>query len=140
MPTTHQHIWPMDNRLDPLFNQAGNPLINVKLAPSLTLARGTILGELSGASAGTYAAYASGNTNGTQTPKLILAYESTSDASNNVTMGPANDQGLTYPYALAYGGGTFKCEDLTGLDANALSVMQAHLLRGTLSAGIVQFG
>lgn len=139
MPTAALHSWPMDNRLDPLFNQAGNPLINVKLAPSLTLARGTILGELSGASAGTYAAYASGNTNGTATPKLILAYESTSDASNNVTIGPANDQGLTYPYALAYAHGTFKSEDITGLDANAVSVMQARLLGGTISAGIISF-
>jgi hypothetical protein len=129
----------MDNRLDPLFNQAGDPFINVKLAPSLTLARGTILGELSGASAGTYAAYSSAATNGAQTPKLILAYESTSDASNNVTLGPANDLGLTRPYALAYGGGVFKCEDLTGLDANALSVMQGQLIRGTISAGIVRF-
>jgi len=42
-------------------------------------------------------------------------------------------------YALAYGGGTFKCEDLTGLDANAISVMQAQLLRGTVSSGIIRF-
>lgn len=129
----------MDNRLDPLFNQAGNPLINVKLAPSLTLARGTILGELSGSSAGTYAAYASGNTNGSEVPKLILAYETTTDASGNCTIGPANDQGLSYPYALAYGSGTFKTEELTGLDANAVDVMQATLLRGDLEAGIVKF-
>jgi hypothetical protein len=139
MPTTHLHSWPMDNRLDPLFNQAGNPLINVKLAPSLTLARGTILGELSGASAGTYAAYSSAATNGAQTPKLILAYEVTTDASNKVTIGPANDQGLTYDYALAYGSGTFKTEELTGLDANAVDEMNATLLRGDLESGIVKF-
>jgi hypothetical protein len=139
MPTGALHTWPMTDRLDPLFNQAGNPLLNIKLAPSLTLAKGTVLGELSGASAGTYAAYSSAATNGAQTPKLILAYAVASDASNNVTIGQANDQGLTYPYALAYKGGTFKCEDLTGLDANAVTVMQARILRGTVSAGIISF-
>jgi hypothetical protein len=139
MPTTYAHRWPMDNRLDPLFNQAGDPFINIKLAPSLTLARGTLLGELSGASAGTYVAYTSGATNGAQVPKLILAYETTTDSDSNATIGPANDLGLERPHALAYGGGVFVCEELTGLDANALSVMNARLIRGSVSAGIVRF-
>src|SRR5262245_46081762 len=48
MPTTAQHTWSATGRLDPLFNASRARILNVALAANLTLARGTILGELVG--------------------------------------------------------------------------------------------
>lgn len=138
MPTTPVHTFDNQSFLLPLFPGRIGPRINVKLAPSLTLAKGTILGEMSGGSAGTFKAYASGNTDGSQIPRMILGVDATSDASGNVNWG--GEWSATKKHALAVAGGVFKCEDLIGMDANAVTLLNATILEGTLSAGIIDVG
>jgi hypothetical protein len=137
MPTSPQHTFSNTNQVFPFFEAEEAHIMNVKLSPSLTLAKGTILGEVS-ATPGTYAAYASGNTNGTQTPKLILVQSVVTDASSNVTR--AGEHGATVKHAPAYfPKGTFKTADLVGCDANAVNVLGAALVQGDLTTGLIRF-
>ena len=137
MPTSPQHTFSNSETVYPFFRAEEAHILNVALAPSLTLEKGTILGEVS-ATPGTYKAYASGNTDGSQIPKLILRSSVTTDGSGNVTR--AGEHGATYKHAPAYfPKGAWRTQDLTGLDANALSVLQGALTQGTLSTGLVEF-
>lgn len=137
MPTSPQHTFSNTNQVYPFFRAEEAHILNVKLAPSLTLAKGTILGEVS-ATPGTFKAYASGNTDGSQIPKLILTQSSVTDASSNVTR--AGEHGATYKHAPAYfPKGTWRSQDLTGLDANALAILQGSLAQGDLTTGLVDF-
>lgn len=89
---------------------------------------------------GTYAAYNAGNTNGSQTAKLILAYDAATDASGNITLGgqaTGGEWGQTEPSVPAYMGGDFYTSDLVGLDAKAVSDLGAHFAQGTLDNGIL---
>jgi hypothetical protein len=88
---------------------------------------------------GTYKAYTSGASDGSQIPKVILAYAATTDASGNITYG-GQDFAETRKSAPAYISGTFRTEELVGLDANAVTVMGARLLNGTVGTGTVRFG
>lgn len=113
---------------------------NVKLPASVTYTRGTVLGEIS-ATPGTFKAYASGNTDGTQKPTGILAYDASTDASGNITWGGAagsSEWGATQPYVPVFYSGTFATGDLTGLDATALTNQPSwHLISGTVTSGIL---
>lgn len=98
---------------------------NVALPASISYAHGTILGEIA-ASPGTFGAYNSGHTDGTQNAKVILVYDCTTDANGNVTLtstaGQIGDEwGGTDQGAPVYFAGTFNTQDLTGLDSNAVS-------------------
>jgi hypothetical protein len=114
----------------------------VTTTPSLTggtntaaVATGT--GGVAG-TAGTYAPYLSGNTNGTQIPKGVLQYACTTDASGNVSPGTStsgNEWGLTRKYASMYVQGEFSCQDLVGLDANCITVGFGRLVQGTVASG-----
>lgn len=90
---------------------------------------------------GTFKAYASGNTDGSQTPRAILAYDASTDASGNITWGAAagsSEWNATQPYVPAYFQGTFATGDLTGLDATALTNQPPwHLISGTVTNGIL---
>jgi len=92
---------------------------------------------------GVFKAYAAGNTDGSQVPKLILVYPVTTDASGNITFGTATgggEFGQTYKSCPAYENGVFKTTDLAGLDANAVTVMGAMLTDGTLASGTIRIG
>jgi hypothetical protein len=137
VPTTPQHTFSNNNQVRPFFNADDEHIINVKLSPSLTIAKGTILGEVS-ADPGTYAPYASANSNGTQNPKLILTQSVVTDASSNVTR--AGEHGATVKHAPAYNPrGTWRTQDLVGLDAGALAALQGALVQGDLTTGLVRF-
>jgi hypothetical protein len=137
VPTTAQHTFSNNLQKRPFFNAEDEHIINVKLSPSLTIAGGTILGEVS-ATPGTYAPYASGNSNGTQIPKMILAQSVVTDSSSNVTR--AGEHGATVKHAPAYNPrGTWKTADLVGMDANAVTVLQASLVQGDLTTGLIRF-
>jgi len=137
MPTSAQDTFSNNVACYPFFRAEEQHVLNVKLAPSLTLAAGTILGELS-ATPGTYTEYSSAATDGSQTPKLILARDAVTDGSSNVTR--AGEHRATVKHAPAlFPKGAFKTTELTGLDANALTVLQGALVQGTLADGIVQF-
>lgn len=137
MPTAATSQWSAASRLDPIFNAEDAPVINVQLIASTTFAKGTVLGEVT-ASPGTYGPYASGNSDGTEVPRLILQYACSTDASKNVTLF-SSEFGVTRKEAPAYRGGAFKTAELTGLDANAVTKLAGKLVEGTVSAGIFSF-
>ena len=139
MPTTPINVYSVQ-KLEPLFDPDYARQRAAGIGPSLTIARGTLLGEVS-ATPGVFAPYAGTNTDGTQTPKLICAYDITTDSSSNVTLSATagqtgafapGDAGKTVP---TYVSGVFRSSDLFGLDANALSALGARFEQGALSTG-----
>jgi hypothetical protein len=88
---------------------------------------------------GKYNKYASGNTDGSQVPKCILRYDCVSDADGVLTLGldGTSEHGQTTRSIDAFFTGTFRCEDLVGLDANALSTGKMRLINGTIYHGRV---
>lgn len=95
-----------------------------------------------GRSAGTYAAYASGNSDGTENPRCILKFDCATDASGNITYGPSaigGPWGETYPSVPAYFSGYFDTSLLVGLDSNAVASTSqfGKLISGTVTDGIV---
>lgn len=137
MPATAAFTYSMADRLDPYYEGNEAPVINVNFVATQTLAKGTVLGEIT-ATPGSFKAYASGNGDGSQIPKGILQYACTVDGTGLVTI--ANEQGLTQKAAPMYIGGIFRTTDLTGLDANAIAVLNGNLVTGVLADGLFQFG
>jgi hypothetical protein len=135
------------NRLVPVYNAEDALRQPVKLPASVVYAKGTVLGELT-ATPGTFKAYTSGASDGSQIPKSILEYACATDASGNITLGGAatgGQFGETRLVVPAYFTGAFKTAELvqTGagaIDANAVTVLGAHLVSGTLADGVIQIG
>jgi hypothetical protein len=93
-----------------------------------------------GSTTGTWAAYAAGNTDGSQNPSLILRYTVTSNGYGDVFFGSggtAGEYGQSYRDCPAFRKGTFRTADLVGLDANAIGKL-GRLIAGTPAAGILQ--
>lgn len=91
---------------------------------------------------GTYTAYANTATDGSQVARAILQYDCATDASGNVTYGTVaggGPWGETHLTAPAYFAGTFRTQDLVGLDAAAVSVL-GRLINGSVSAGTLRIG
>lgn len=114
---------------------------NVALPASISYANGTVLGEIA-ATPGTFAAYNSSHTDGTQYAKVVLTYDVTTDADGNVTLsstaGQIGDEwGGTDQGAPVYFAGTFNTGDLVGLDSNAVSQL-GRLVQGTVTTGILR--
>jgi hypothetical protein len=115
---------------------------HVKLGNSVSLAAGTVMGELT-ASPGTFKAYASGNADGSQNPKGILEFACATDGSGNITVGSttAGAQGFTTTAKSCpvFFRGCFSTAELTGLDATALTNSPSwNLKNGTVSSGVVE--
>lgn len=106
---------------------------SVPFAASLTLAKGTVVGYKT--ADGKWAAYASGNADGTQVPRGILQYAITTDGSGKVTV--SNEKGVTYDTAPVFVEGIFRTTELTGLDANAVGLL-GRLLAGTAADGVLK--
>jgi len=121
----------------------GNQPLTFTLADSTTGGTGTTIASTTTGvkvTPGQYAAYASGNTDGTQIPKVILMRDCQTDASGNITESPTASQvggqwGQTYKTTPAYFTGPFSIGDLVGLDANAVTVMGGRLVQGNLTDG-----
>jgi hypothetical protein len=138
-----------NQKLEPFINPEEARMVDIKLVASINYAAGTILGEVT-ATPGTYKAYTTGASDGSQFPRLILAYGISTDASQNVTYTTTSGQagadlGQSLKYAPAYYKGTFSCADLTGLDAGGMAAAATNgyfgrLIQGTVSAGILQLG
>lgn len=135
MPTTASVTYDPSLRLDPYFNANEAKAIPVNLADG-SYAKGTVLGELT-ATPGTYKAYASGNSDGSQVPKGFLVYACVA-ASGAITV--ANQQGVTQRDVPMYYSGEFKTTDLTGLDANAVAVLNGNYISGVLADGVIRIG
>jgi Bacteriophage lambda head decoration protein D len=133
VPTTAKHSFSAQG-LTPLYRANDAIQIHVRLAASLTLARGTVLGELT-ATPGTFKPYANANADGSETAKAILAYDVTTDASQNVTLG-GGEHGETQPSAPVFIKGYFRTTELTGLDAPAVTDL-GRITSGSLADGVL---
>lgn len=126
------------SRLDPYINpeEALASIVHVNFAPSLTLAKGTILGKLT--ATGKYAAYDNGAATGVETAlPLITQYAVTTDGSGNVTN--FDSWGGTESSAPCYTRGDFRSEDLANLDAAALVDIKGTVVTGDLTTGHIKF-
>jgi hypothetical protein len=87
---------------------------------------------------GVYGPYASGNTDGSQNPKGILRYACVTDALGVITLGTGgagvSEWGQTTSNVDMWASGIFRCEDLVGLDANAVTKL-GRLMNGTVAHG-----
>lgn len=137
MPTAAQTTWSANGRLDPMFRPERLSILHVQLPASVTLTRGTVLGEIT-ASPGTYKAYANGNVDGSQVAKGILQYSVSTDASGNITM--IGEHGLTQKSVpmIMPSGAIFKCAELSGLDAAAVTDFGAALIEGDITSGLIR--
>lgn len=144
MPTTATSTFePSANRLDPVFAPDLSRVLNVAPSPSttstatVTYTRGLVMAEFSATSlAGVYAAYAStGSASGLNVPKGLLQYTVTVDSSGNVAL--AGEFGQTQKGCPMWmpGGAIWRIGDLTGLDSNAVTVLNATIVEGSLAAG-----
>jgi hypothetical protein len=88
---------------------------------------------------GMFAAYASGNSDGSQTARAILEYACVTDANSNITFGGATGGGIwgeTQLSAPAFFEGYFDCGDLVGLDATAVGHL-GRLISGSVTNGVL---
>lgn len=92
-----------------------------------------------GSTAGTYAAYASGNSDGSQVAKLLLSWTTSTDAAGNhyFASTAVSEWGQGYSSVPAYRNGTFRASDLVGLDSTAVGNL-GRLVSGTTTTGILQ--
>lgn len=92
-----------------------------------------------GVSNGALVPYASGNSDGSQTPIGLLTVEVSVDPQGNISFGPlpvGNGFGAVRHVAPVAIAGYFNTADLTGLDSNAVSKL-GRLISGTTSAGVL---
>jgi len=103
----------------------------IKLKPSLTLAKGTVLGRV--AADGLYKAYADAASDGSGVARCILEYAVATDADGNHFLGAqaSSEHGEIRPTVSAFFAGNFKVADLTGFDAAAQADLGARLIEGT---------
>lgn len=121
-------------RIDPVVAPHLAFAVDVPLKASTTFVKGTVIGEKT--SDGKYAAYASGASDGTQIPKGIVAYNCTTDASGNITI--EGEFGQTRKLCPMWIAGVFNTAELTGLDANAVTVLAANLIQGDTTTGQIR--
>lgn len=91
------------------------------------------------ANAGTFGAYAHGNSDGTQIAKGLLMYPCTVDAAGNITIS-AEIPGFTQRAAPMYYRGSFRTEDLVGLPTSgnfAVDFPGAVVSIGDLASGVI---
>ena len=125
-------------KVDPVWNVDQARTMAVKIAASLTLPAGQILGEAT-ASPGIYEDYDSGASDGTEVPKAILQYAIETDANGIPTnfIGPFG-VGVPAPLAVpAWTSGEFKTTDLTGSIAGAITAKWMRLEQGNATTGVV---
>src|SRR4051812_38143657 len=107
-------------KLEPLHKPETALEMSISLAPSLTLAKGTVLGQVT--APGKFGVYADAGAGGLDTARCILAYDCITDASSNIPLGDtagAAANGFTQTSVPAYFSGIFKTTELTGLTAAA---------------------
>lgn len=130
------------HRCDPLYEGLDARELNVAIKASQTIARGTVVAEVD-AAPGTYAAYASGASDGTQTPKGILVYDVVTDSSKNITA--YGEFATTSKVTPIYVGGYFDIADLTtdgsaGITATAVAALNGLVINGVASGGVYTAG
>ncbi|HEY3283075.1 MAG TPA: head decoration protein [Armatimonadota bacterium] len=130
-----------NKRLEPYEDPKGAVLRAVKLTASQTLARGTVLGEVT-LTPGVFSAYNDAHNDGTEVAKCILSQDVVVDAAGLITVtatagqsgGEHGEKLLSIP---TYVAGTFKTSELIGLDANGVADL-GRLLQGSVADGILR--
>lgn len=119
-----------DDKLEPYINPKRARTIAVQMAPSLTVAKGERLGQLT--ANGKYTKYVSGGTGGAQTAKVISVRAFVTDTAGNVFYG--TESALTGPASYAeptaevYYTGDFLQADLTGITTGEITDLKATTL------------
>jgi len=103
--------------------------------PNLNLLPGTVVALDS--SVNLMAAYVAAGTNGLNVPLGFLRYGVATDANGNIIN--FDEWGVLEDDAPYYYQGKFYTTELVGFDANAMTVLGAHLIAGTLAAGVIAF-
>lgn len=129
MPTSPQTTW-NGQKLEPHSYPDAAQVVPVKLAPSLTLAKGTVLGRITASDL--WAAYNDALSTGVEVARAILQYDVATDASGNHFYGAqaSSEYGEAHTHASAYISGNFRTADLVGLDANAMTDLKGSLIYG----------
>lgn len=108
----------------------------VKLVASTTFVKGEILAlATANVATLTYSRYTQGASDGTQNAECILRRACVTDASGNITVGPAGtvaEYGQTEPSTSAWFGGVFRKTDLTGTSTHALDAAGVAAMGGKL--------
>ncbi len=82
--------------------------------------------------------YATGNSDGTETAKVIAQYDMYSDGTHvSLTSDAALLPGETATDAPVYVCGFFNCSDLTGLDSGAVTDMGARIIGANTVSGVL---
>jgi hypothetical protein len=92
-----------------------------------------------GRTAGTYAAYADANSDGTQVAKCLLKFACATDVNGNITYGATavgGEWGQTQLSTPAYFAGYFRTADLVGLDAAGVADL-GKLTTGSVTSGVL---
>lgn len=119
-------------KFEPIFFQESVRISTVKIAASQTIAKGTLLGQIT--TGGAFAPYADGNSNGTQTARAIALYDMITDSSGNITFGssgtPGDFDAKASEAPVIFGGGAYRAAELVGLDANGLADLGGRYILG----------
>jgi hypothetical protein len=139
MPTSATHVYTNAGLL-PYMDPDDAVEISVKLVASTDYAAGQVLGEVA-ATPGVFGVYGDAGAGGLDTARCLLHYDCQTDADGKVTLSPTASQGggehlEKLEGAPAYFKGTFRCQDLTGLTADAVADL-GRLIQGTFSDGIL---
>ena len=103
-------------------------------APSVTVAHTTQgVGPT-----GVFSAYAAGNSDGTQLMRGILQYPATVDAGGNIFVSQEVPTFSELVSPMFYKG-TFRTEELVGLDNAAVTSSGGHLVTGNVTVGVMSF-
>jgi hypothetical protein len=122
-----------NNACQAIYNGRDAKVQHVKFGVSLTLAKGTVVGQIT--ATGLWKAYANGSADGSEVAKGVLQYDLTTDASGNHTLGGGN-QAETQLSAPVYFSGCFRTTELTGLDAAGVTDL-GKIISGTVADGIL---
>lgn len=117
MPTAEYLSYSI-NHLEPWIDPENARTRAARFTPSVTIAMGTILGEIT--ASGLLKPYASGNADGSQIPRAIAMYPMVVDASSKVTIS-GDPTGILLNDAPVFWRGAFLIGDLVGIDATALT-------------------
>lgn len=134
MPTSALYDW-SGAKLEPAY-AAHCAVTDAFKVKSGNYTKGTILGFV--AATGAVGAYATGNSDGTETAAVIAEYDMYSDGTHvSITSAGALNAGETETTAPCYICGFFKCSELTGLDANGVTDMHARVIGANLVSGVL---
>lgn len=121
-------------KLEPYIDPQHARTIALDMLPNLTIARGTLLGQITTVGATQYRvkAYNDANSDGSQTAIAIAAYDLVTDALGNVVLGTTGSavdlMRGSEPTAECYWKGTFLLSEIIGYDAAALADLNARII------------